>query len=579
MTGFGGLGVPSLLLLASVAALVVAAYARSPRSERRTVSSLLLWQRVAAARNVRPGRRRWWFSLMLALMASVCIAFALGRSGALPGSVEGPLLFIVLDASPSMRARVPGGQTRWAQAKRMARDLVGAADSDARFVVADTSARGSNRGPLGATEAFAAIEELAPSSAGRLAMPPLPDAGTSPRRAVFISDGVSGIDPGDTTERRSVFHRADNAAVISLRVAVTPDDARRALATAVVRNASPGTRRVEFELRGPSGSLRRTLTLESGQTIADTTDVSSLGVGALQAAVHLAGDAFEEDDTKAASVPDLRARRVLLVTRSNGALDAALHALPGLSVTSIRPSAFVGTEGFDACVFDDFDPPGRPELPSIFFHRMASGRERVAQAPRVTRVSATHPLGAVIPWRELHFRRAVLTDSSADVESEAPVVFAVPAARDQEGALLRTTVVPHRRIVAGFTLEDSDIAARPDVIVFLAAALDWLMAERPVPSGLPGIAASARSARDHRSGEPGRASHHASASGGDQEREDRAETVDINASTWPEAERTVIDTGNASPVDPPLELCSAALWAALLILAFERVAFVRGWTV
>ncbi|MBK8017944.1 MAG: VWA domain-containing protein [Betaproteobacteria bacterium] len=518
--------------------------------------------------------------LVLALLASACIAFALGRSGLLPGGRERPVLALVLDASSSMRTRLPVGHSRWVQAKALARDLVAAEHPDTRFVVADTSEGGTVRGPFGAGDALAALDVLPPPTGGRTGMPMLPAARGDPRRIEFISDGVSGIEPGEGAGKQTVFQRADNAGVMSFRVEITPNDVRRSIATAVIRNASPRTRNVDLELRGSAGSIHRSLTLESGQTVAETADVSRLGAGTLRAVVHLAGDAYDEDNEKVAAAPDPGVRRILLVSRSSGVLESALRALPGVSLRFVRPQAFSGVSGVDACVFDDFQPADPPGVPSLWFQRSASAGAVVAASPKVTRIAGAHPLGSVVPWRDLRFRRAVLADPADGEAHDTPVVLAAMGTSDREGALVRTSILPHRRIVAGFGMNDSDIASKPDLIVFLAAALDWMTAGSSTlmvsPASRTGAQAALETDTDG-NGTRRRPDALYRAAAGDRSRAEQAEAVDINASAWPEAAHTRAGPGGRQA--PRFDPAVAALWVAVVLLAFEWVAFVRGRTV
>src|SRR5690606_31311622 len=134
------------------------------RPPRRSVPSLVLWRQVIAVRR----EESWWdrvrraVSLAVTVLVAVALALALARPGPRAQAADGSgRILIVLDASWSMRARTPEGDTRWERAVAAARAL--ALSSGVEVAIA-TTADGLIEGPTAdAALITTAFERLEPA--------------------------------------------------------------------------------------------------------------------------------------------------------------------------------------------------------------------------------------------------------------------------------------------------------------------------------------------------------------------------------------------------------------------------------
>jgi len=134
-----------LIGLAALAAL--AAFAIRPRPRRQVLPSLAIWHRVLGAAHDRTiwERIRWVVSAVLTMLVAAAIAAALTRPARASGDRSPGRTLLVLDSSWSMRARLPGGGTRWSRAIDAARAL--ADTSGTQEIAIATTAEGVIEGP------------------------------------------------------------------------------------------------------------------------------------------------------------------------------------------------------------------------------------------------------------------------------------------------------------------------------------------------------------------------------------------------------------------------------------------------
>ncbi|MFN8522615.1 MAG: BatA and WFA domain-containing protein [Chloroflexota bacterium] len=124
--------------------------------------------------------------------------------------------------------------------------------------------------------------------------------------------------------------------------------------------------------------------------------------------VELAGsDALPADDSLELVSTDSAATRVLLVSRSGGAIERALRAIPGAEIQTIAPDRFADAADADVVVLDGYVPSPPPALPLLVVNPPlgtplwpATGH---ADQVAPTRVDPTHWLLAGLDTRAARF--------------------------------------------------------------------------------------------------------------------------------------------------------------------------------
>ncbi|MDY0110789.1 MAG: BatA and WFA domain-containing protein [Candidatus Krumholzibacteria bacterium] len=140
---------PALLFGLLGAAVPVIIHFLSRRRARRVAFSDLRFLRAAEAQQARRRGIQRWLLLCLRVLIIGCLALAAARPhwGGLPGSGGRAVLFL-LDASASMQAQQPDGQTRFAAAVALAGDMIQSLPGDATV---HAVLAGATVGPLFAT--------------------------------------------------------------------------------------------------------------------------------------------------------------------------------------------------------------------------------------------------------------------------------------------------------------------------------------------------------------------------------------------------------------------------------------------
>ena len=452
-------------VVAITALLIVLLHLLRPRALRRAVSSTLLWVQVLRQRSKYHAPWRWLLSLLLCLLVGMALALALGRPEG-PGSGQSKVV-VVLDNSPSMAARTRDGTSRWHHAVEKAHSLIDSTGVEVMLV--DTMGRAPVEGFVHPARALDALGRFQVVSHGAPRAPVLPETGEFDVHV--ISDGVAGFDVPPDAIVHSVFEQAVNVAITGLQVRPYPADPLRVEAFVQVYNASTQAQRVRLSLRGSEKfSVAQELQMDSGELIDASFDISDFDAGVLAAAALAEGDAYASDDLAFAMVAPHRVRDVVLVTGGNARLEDAIRSLPGVRLGVIAPDAWNDAVGADVFVFDRFTPKQRPSRGVLLFRPGATawlpGERRAVRDPVISDWSRGDDLLDGVAWQRLRVGRASLMTDLPD-ERSAQV-------RTADGALIASGTEGGRWIVAGFSVEDSNISLQPGLPVFLGNALRWL---------------------------------------------------------------------------------------------------------
>lgn len=504
------------LLLAAVSAAVVWLFFLKLRHPRVLVPSLVLWQHLL--RRERPDslwdRIRRAVSLALALAIALLVAAALGSPRPrLPGDSGDRPVTAIVDISPTMGTRMAGGGTRLARAIEQARAIVARA-GDGRFEILTSS--GALIAPLG-TDVEAGERAL-----GRLEVSAEPcsvdalRASSIGTRLFFVTDGVSrcGTLPPDVSVV-PVFEPADNIGITAFEVRPVPARPTEHEAFLEVTNFTNRPARVELAIEAGTRAIApQVLELGPHEVYAETIAPGQLAPGPVTARLR-ASDALAFDNEAFAYVPDTRALRVTLVTQGSEFLATALALHPQVALTTLSPAEYFrprragaggsppspapGSSGPagsppDLYIFDRVSPREAPGRPALLFGSMdvswIAGVQRLPSdtaGPLAPAPSAAHPVLGGLKLQDVLVRRA----RAVEVDAQRAAVLASAGSHP----LVVAGEQPHKWVLVGFALEDSDFATSVEFPIFLQNVLEWVRTEQaPVVrrAGRPGVSFSRR---------------------------------------------------------------------------------------
>jgi von Willebrand factor type A domain/Aerotolerance regulator N-terminal len=482
---------PAFLFMGLLAAPIILIWFLRQRREPRKVPTIFLWQRAMEEERVAPILRRLTRSILLLLQLLALTLLVLAAAGAVLNLAldgESRRVIILLDRSASMSTVEESGETRLAQARAKAGELL-------------ATLRGSDRAMLIAFDQTARILTGFTDDTDRVAAllsgVRTVDLGTDPAEALAVAAAAAATEPGEAIElflfsdgalspvaelpptlADASFHfvgtgkETENLAIVSVELDLGLDAPRR-LYTQV---ANPGTR-----------AQTRTLTLEKDGTVLESRDAvlqagESAGT-AFDLATYGSGlftlrltpsDAYVADDQALVLAADLPVHRVLVVTRGNKVLERLADFHPTVEVYAVSPDD-VGPEtgadvgGFSLTIFDGETPesiaPGKGHLapPAVWLGCTPPGTEVTLgdfiEAPTLVDWDGAHPLNRSVDWSEVLVANAapVLTgrEGTALLEAtEGPLIVALPG--------------PGPRVVTGFRLEDSNLPLRLAFPIFFA---------------------------------------------------------------------------------------------------------------
>lgn len=307
-------------LLAAVP--LIAVYFLKVRPRRRTVTAFFLWQQVFEKRKSASlfQRLRDALSLLLMLLALAAAVFA--AAGLRFRKSDERDLVVIVDASPSMRARVDG-KSLVAQARATTRDwikalngtrrmAIGLAANDLHFI---SHLSESPRDLLDATDLIAATD-LPVTPATVAAVNAAAAHGAARTRFILVTDGSRGWESlaPNIEVVRLTDQALPNAGFIAADFEWSGIAGSQARFFYQISSSFPEEKHVELELRNADDpALLRIipLTLKPGAPVTDTLDVEGASPGRWTARL-LGGDAFPDDDQAALGLAPRRPVRVAI---------------------------------------------------------------------------------------------------------------------------------------------------------------------------------------------------------------------------------------------------------------------------
>jgi hypothetical protein len=379
---FAGLPLTTLVTIAAVAGgLTVVFYILKLRRRPVAVPFSRIWERILRDKEATSwfSRLKRLLSLLLQLALLTLLILALGDPRLSTNLIEGRNMVVLVDASASMKA-IDVEPTRIGVAQAKLREMIRGLGGSDRMLIAQMDAGITPLSTMTGEppELERAVDQIRATDtradfarALRFALDSLRDLPKP--EIVLLSDGVlgdpaelaKGIDLGDVELRyEAIGQRGKNVAITQFSVRRYPLDKSRYEVMLEVSNTNEEPADVELTLLG------------DGQTV----DVTRLKLGpnerlprfyrdlagasrTLEAKIKLGdgtADDLPADDHAFALMPERRRARVLVVSRGNTYLEAALLLDEYLDVTIVAPDKYPPDGSFEVTIFDGVAPPVAP---------------------------------------------------------------------------------------------------------------------------------------------------------------------------------------------------------------------------
>jgi hypothetical protein len=478
---------PAALLLSALAAPIVLLYLLKQRRRHVEVSSLLFWDQILQDEHSVASwtRLRKLLSLLLQLLFLALIVLALARPVFSKDMLGARRMVLLLDASASMGVR-EGDESRFDQALRLAGDVIDGmsmGDDLMLAVVADgvdvvepfTSLRKDLKEaleeldePAGATD-FADAAELIQS------LPP-------DERKTFvyvISDGafseVNLNAPEDVYfAYLPVGEAKENVGVTAFQLRPLPASARDFEMLAEVFNATDEEIAAPWELYVGDNLIDvGELTIAPGERLRHSLRQFSRAGGPVRFHVDFE-DAFPEDNTAYALLPEADPVGVLLVTEGNMFLETALLTNDGIVLETVAPAEYAPRLEGDAPDLTIFDRRAPREAPAGHAVYISAWPEQAGASvagaldnPIVTDWDREHPIN-----RHLNLKNVRIDSALQMTPPEGSHVliesFGHPlAALHEEGGV--------KSLFIGFDAIRSDLPLRIAFPILVANAAEYMV--------------------------------------------------------------------------------------------------------
>lgn len=517
------------LILASLPPLVIMLYFLKLRRVPIEVPSTYLWRRTVEDMHVNSiwQRLRRNLLLLLQLLTLLAIILSVLRPGIRDDQTIGKRSMFLIDQSASMQA-TDLEKSRLQIAKEQAikmidgmggdddamviafsdrADVVQGFTSDKRRLREAIEAIGPTNRTTNITEALNTASGLAgpvPTTTAENRLETRPSE-SAPATVYLFSDGRFDSPPNEY-ENVAVEYMAlgssavENLGIVAFTCERNPEKQDRVEAFARVQNfgRAPATSEVTLNWNGKLADAS-TVSVEAGETKGLSFEITGALEGHLELRLE-AKDPFPVDNGAFAALTPPRQLEVVLVTRGNTALAAALQTQQASSTASIRVIApdelesdtgkqLAASGSIDLFVYDACVPPTMPEANTLFLGALPPGEVWKASDPSgplfVIDVHRTHPLMQYVELGSLLIAEGI--------GLELPPT-ATELARTEAGVLM--AVAPrgsYQDCVVGMVLHggNTNWPNRRSFPIFLLNALEFL-----------GGASSATGARSFQPGQP-----------------------------------------------------------------------------
>lgn len=490
--------VPAALAFAAIIPIILILYLMRPKRQERTVGSTLLWlQALQDLQASRPWQRlRVTPLLLLQLLAAIVIVLVLARPAIFASSPLSGDTIIVLQASASMQA-TDVAPDRFEAAKSRISDFIdnmGPGDHLSLLTMARTPqmllTESQDKAQLHAALERAKVTNQDADLAQALSFATSLVAGRSNVQVLVVGDGhVLASDQKLTLPFAVRFLRigtdAPNVALLSLAARAIQG---KLVALAQVANYSHQTRSIPVELYADGHLVGvQTAALPPGASSSVQWNTLPSNTRFLHAKL-ISQDAMTIDHEAWALAGGSLHGRVLLVTKGNSFLEAALRSQPTVTLFEITPDHYNQKTLYDLTVFDGFVPS---QLPSgnLLFLNPPPGRYlfgTVGPQIHVSHLAADHDRAGLLQYVDLSTIHTLQASHQLTPATWADAVLSSP-----ETPLLLSGETDNRRVaVFGFDLHDSDLPLQPAFPFLIYNLVNWFLPQPvagngQVPAGLP----------------------------------------------------------------------------------------------
>lgn len=479
---------PLALFFLAVLPLIALLYMLRIRRQDVTVSSLMLWRELKSEATERLAWRPpiWSTLLLLQLLIALALALALARPSVLGVARPQKHAMVLIDASGSMQAS-DIRPTRFAEAKRQARQLIDGLNSDDTMTVIRAGERATIVG-TGNDRALIlkAIDELTPGAGAADMKTALTLAKSLGRPDTLneidiLSDGgftgAESVPDIPATVRLHTIGRAGRNVGLASVSARQLIGSNRCEGFARLVNYGDGEAAVPL-VALVDGSRIEQRTVQLG--VRGQSDLwFDLPAGARTLEVRITpNDVLPLDDAGVALCPRPRTVDALLVSDTPGVLQTALGALPNLKLTVVPPGQYTPGRQADLYIFESTVPDKLPANNAglLIVGPRAGGQllnvQGASTGVTVVRSDPTSPLLATVDLGAIQFPKT----SRFELPEWGRAV-----ADMEEGPLIVSGEREGRRIaVLGFDLEGQVVPSRLPFPLLIANSVAWLSPE-PVP--------------------------------------------------------------------------------------------------
>ncbi len=475
--------VPAALAFGIIIPIILLLYFMRPKRQERVVSSTLLWQQALQDLQAsRPWQRlRITPLLLLQLLAASVVVLVMARPATFFSSPISGNTIIILQASASMQA-TDVAPSRFEEAKSEISDLIagiGPNDRVSLITMARTPqvliANSQDKGQLDAALQRAKVTNQDADIEQALSLATALAAGRPNTQILVVGDGHV-LSPDQAlalpvpVRYLKIGTDAGNVALIAL-ASRNLDGNLTALAQ--VANYSHSQRSIPVELYA-DGKLIGVQNIELAPGAS-----GSLQWGPLPATTHFlhakldVQDPMTVDHDAWAIAGSSLHGKVLLVTKGNSFLEAALRLQSNIDLYETTPAKYVNTGGFDLTVFDGFVPPALPPG-GLFFVNPPAGSYifgKAGQDISVSQISAGNDSADLlqdVDLSSIHVLRAS--------HPLTPAAWAQPVITTPQTPLLIAGITNNRRVAAlGFDLHDSDFPLQPSFPILIYNMVNWFL--------------------------------------------------------------------------------------------------------
>ena len=477
---------PGALAFSIIIPVIFLFYFMRPKRQERVVSSILLWQQASQDLQAsRPWQKlRITALLLLQILAAIVIVLVLARPATFISSPIGGNTIIILQTSASMQATdVP--PSRFEAARSDITNLIGGlgpTDQLSLITMAKTPqvliAFSSDKSQLASALQQAKVTNQNADLEQALSLATSLAAGRTDTQILVIGDGHV-LQPDQTlvssfpVRYLQIGTDAPNAALLALASQTIQG---KLVALAQIANYSHQQRSIPVELYADGNLVGvQTAILTAGAS-------GALQWGPLPPATRflhariISQDAMTIDHQAWAIAGGSMHGRVLLVTKGNSFIEAALRLQPNIDLFETTPDKYKNGGNFDLTVFDGYIPSSLP-FGALFFVNPPTDSNVFGKSGAeisISHISAGNDSPNLLNQVDLSSIHVVRKSHQL-----TPAPWMQPIIVTPETPLLIAGEQNNRRIGAlSFDLHDSDLPLQPTFPILIYNLINWFL---PLP--------------------------------------------------------------------------------------------------